>query len=255
MALLAFSKAWKLWRDSKIFFEFFSNRLDSIFDLGLFFGLFYLLQRDSSNLCSILTFFDLLNFYNIPLESKFVQWHSSNSSCRTRFSKWFETRVREVGAVPGSMARRAYQSRGGGGGGGGEAEKWPATWVSGALDPLSSFLSARGHGVRPSSLRAIESAHTRPPFCSFRSLFRSLGRPPVGKICSRFRFVEAAYTCREIINLRPPFYPPFRKYVFMCSGEQRFSCGYLYTGWGFFGKFLIFDKNGAWIVFEENSKF
>ena len=41
--------------------------------------------------------------------------------------------------------------------------------------------------------------------------FRSLGRP-VGKICSRFRFVKAAYTCPEIINLQPP-----------CFLEQRFS--------------------------------
>lgn len=97
---------------------------------------------------------------------------------------------------------------------------------SAVLDPLSSFLSARGH-VRPSSLRAIESAHTRPPFRSFRSLFRSLGRPPVGKICSRFRFVEAAYTCREIINLRPPppLHPPlpFRRSMLLCVARNKGS--------------------------------
>lgn len=102
---------------------------------------------------------------------------SPDSSRRTRFSKWFETRVRAggegVGAVPGSMARGAYQSRGGGGGGGrereeggeGEAEKWPATWVSAVCSrPIVEFsFGTWPFGVRPSSLRAIESARTRPP--------------------------------------------------------------------------------------------
>lgn len=74
------------------------------------------------------------------------------------------------------------------------------------FDPLSSFLSARGP-IRPSSLRAIESAYTRPN-CSFRSSFCSLGRP-VGKICSHFRLVEAAYTCPEIINLHSLLFLPF----------------------------------------------
>lgn len=119
------------------------------------------------------------------------------------------------------MARGAYQSRDGGGRG--EAEKWPATWVSGAR-PIVEFSYGTWPHVRPSSLRAIESAHTRPPFCSFRSLFRSLGRPPVGKICSRFRFVEAAYTCREIINLRPPFHPPpFRRSTLLCVARNKGS--------------------------------
>ena len=55
--------------------------------------------------------------------------------------------------------------------------------------------------------------------------FRSLGRP-VGKICSRFRFVEAAYTCPEIINLQPP--PPSfslcrapSKSVFFTYGQKK----------------------------------
>lgn len=103
---------------------------------------------------------------------------SPDSSRRTRFSKWFETRVRAGGRGLGPFQdpwpverinHMAEEEEGGErereGGGGGEAEKWPATWVSAVCSrPIVEFsFGTWPFGVRPSSLRAIESARTRPP--------------------------------------------------------------------------------------------